>query len=181
MYINQLPDPMSSNKFIPTLLILIGFAISLASCKKDKEAEGIDKEMYDMAQSTKGFNWYKYSDALLDKSSGSGHNYPYLRTRFNETASAMLDSTGKVMDSASFPEGSFIVKELYSDGSTLERYAMLFKQSNNSSADERGWVWGYVNSDGTVAEPADNKGNSCISCHTQQGSIDYVLMNKFFP
>ena len=171
----------SRNVFIPALLIIIGFAVSFSSCKKDKEAEGIDKEMYDMAQSTKGFTWYKHSDELLDKSSGSGHNYPYLRTRFNETASAMLDSTGKVMDSASFPEGSFIVKELYSDGSTLERYAMLYKQSNHSDADERGWIWGYVNSDGTVAEPADKKGTSCIGCHTQQGNIDYVLMNKFFP
>lgn len=172
---------LPSKRFAPVLIVMLGLMIGLASCKKDKEAEGIDKEMYDLAQTTKGYTWYKFSDALLDKSSGSGHNYPYLRTRYNETAAAMLDSNGMIMESASFPEGSFIVKELFSDGSTIGRYAMLYKQSNHSSADARGWVWGYVNSDGTVAEPADKKGTSCIGCHSQQGSIDYMLMNKFFP
>jgi len=166
-------------------ILLIVFAVVLvgpfSSCKKDKEAEGIDKQLLDMARETSGFTWYKYSDALLDKSSGSGHNYPYLRTRFNAIAAAMLDEDGKIMDSIVFPESSLIVKELYSDGSTLGRYAILYKQSNSSSADENGWVWGYINADGSVAVSAEDKGSQCISCHLQDGNIDYMLMNKFFP
>jgi hypothetical protein len=155
--------------------------VSLFSCKKDKEAEGIDKQMLDMAQSSDGYTWYKFSTALLDKSAGSGHNYAYLRTRYNTVAATMLDQDGMVKDSAEFPEGSFIVKDLYSDASTLGRYAMLYKQSNNASADANGWVWGYINADGSVAVPADDKGSQCISCHSQEGNIDYMLMNKFFP
>jgi len=159
----------------------IVMTISLSSCKKDKEAEGIDKQLLDMAQSTSGFTWYKNSSALLNKSSGSGHNYPFLRTRFNGIAASMLDTNGRIIEGAEFPENSFIVKELYNDASTLGRYAMLYKQSNNSSADANGWIWGYINADGTVAVSAEDKGQQCISCHLQDGNIDYMLMNKFFP
>jgi len=161
----------------------VAFALScpLSSCKKDKEAEGIDKQLLDMAQNTTGFTWYKNDGVLLDKSTGSGHNYPLLRTRFDEIATTMLDEDGKIMDSIVFPEGSLIVKELYSDASTLSRYAILYKQSNNANADANGWIWGYINADGTVAVTAEDKGAQCISCHLQEGNIDYMLMNKFFP
>jgi hypothetical protein len=164
-----------------SILLIIGISLSFESCKKGDEAEGIDKEMFDMAQSYTGYTWYKNSGDLLPKSSGSGHNFTYLRTRYNEIASTMLDTDGKIIDSASFPEGSFIVKELMNDANTIERYAMLYKQSGSSSSDANGWVWGYIDSDGTVAEPADKRGSSCIGCHSQEGNIDYMLMNKFFP
>ncbi len=167
--------------FFMIFAFTITLTVSLSSCKKDKEAEGIDKQLLDMAQSSDGFTWYKNSSALLDKSSGSGHNYPFLRTRYNTIAAAMLDQDGKIIEGTEFPEASFIVKDLYSDGSTLGRYAILYKQSNSSSADTNGWIWGYINADGSVAVSAEDKGSQCISCHLQEGNIDYMLMNKFFP
>jgi hypothetical protein len=136
--------------------------------------------MLHMAAQSSGFTWYKQSDTWLGKSTGSGHNFSKLRTRFNSIASTVLDSNGKIKDNASFPEGSFIVKEL-SNGTEAERYAMLLKRSGDPNADSRGWIWGYVNKSGTIAEEASNKGRACIGCHTQSGSIDYMLMNKFFP
>ncbi len=161
-------------------VLFISFMI-LGACKKGDEAEGTDKQLYDMAKETSGFTWYKNSSALLDKSSGSGHSFPYLRTRFNIIASAQLDSVGKVMSGASFADGSLIVKELYEDASTLARYAVLYKSTGHADADANGWVWGYINEDETVAVAASEKGSQCIGCHSQEGSIDYVLMNKFFP
>ena len=85
------------------------------------------------------------------------------------------------MTGAAFPDGSLIVKELYEDASTLARYAVLYKSTGHADADVNGWVWGYINEDETVAVPASEKGSQCIGCHSQEGSIDYVLMNKFFP
>lgn len=169
-----------------TINILIIFSVligiwSLSGCKKEETAEGIDKELLDMAQSTNGFTWYKNTGVFLDKSSGSGHSFPFLRTRFNSEASTKLDSTGKIKEDAIFEDGSFIVKELYNDDNSLARYAMLYKQSNNANADVNGWVWGYINADGSVAVTATEKGSQCINCHSQEGSIDYMLMNKFFP
>jgi len=163
------------------LTILFLGTLAITSCNKDDELEGVDKQLYDMAKSTDGFTWFENSSDLLDKSVGSGHSFPFLRTRYNATAAAKLDSLGRIISDATFPEGSLIVKELYGDANSLDRTAILYKQSNNSSADANGWVWGYINSDESVAVSATDKGNQCIGCHTQDGSIDYMLKNKFFP
>lgn len=160
-------------------LLFLSFGF-LSSCKKDK-TEDADKELYEMSKTTTGFTWYKNSDILLDKSPGSGHPQPYLRTRYNQIAATKLSTAGTVMPDALFPDGSLIVKELFENSTTLSRYAILYKKSDHEFADAKGWVWGYVNSDGSVAEPASRKGSSCISCHSQSGNIDYMLMNIYFP
>jgi hypothetical protein len=169
---------------LTTLIILSLCFVSIwtiHSCKKEKNAKGIDKELFEMAENTNGFVWYKHSDEFLNKSSGSGHPQPFLKTRYNSIAAANLDSTGKIKTTSGFPEGSLIVKELHDQSKSLERYAILYKQTGHSDADTKGWVWGYINSDGKVAEAASNKGNACINCHSQADNIDYMLMNKYFP
>jgi hypothetical protein len=171
------------NKFsglIITSIVLLG-VLTVASCKKDKEVAGTDKELYAMVFLSSGIYWYKNSSSLLDKSSGSGHPQPFLRTWYNTAAATQLDTNGKIMPGAAFPEGSLVVKELYENSSTRARYAILFKDTDHPDADARGWVWGYINDDGSVAEPASKKGSSCIGCHSQDGNIDYMLMNKYFP
>ena len=163
-------------------LVLLFAGLVMTSCKKDEdEAEGIDKVMYDMARTTDGFTWYKNSDDLLDKSAGSGHPQPFLRTRYNTAAAEQLDPDGKVKAGAVFADGSFVVKELIDDASNVERYAILYKKAGDPDADANGWVWGYIDADGSVAVPASEKGGACIGCHQQDGNIDYMLMNKFFP
>lgn len=168
--------PIMKLKFV---VLLIGISVFI-SCRKNQKARGIDKDLYEMAKETSGFVWFKYSSALLPKSAGSGHNFAFLRTRFNSTAAAKLDSAGKVINGTTFPEGSLIVKELYINESTFSRYAIMYKKSNSKHADKFGWVWGYINSDGKVVEPANNDGKECTSCHTQGGNIDLTLMNEFF-
>ncbi len=160
-------------------LLIVFLAIN--ACKKDETATGTDKELYDMARGTNGFTWYKNASTLLNKSAGSGHPQPYFRTRYNTIAATQLDSIGKIKAGAVFPDGSLIVKELYENSSTLSRYAILYKKADNPDADAKGWVWGYLDADGSVAEPASKKGVSCISCHSQADNIDYMLMNKYFP
>lgn len=142
---------------------------TINSCKKEKEATGTDKELYEMAKATSGFTWFKNSSSLLNKSSGSGHPQPFLRTRYNAVAATKLDSNGKIMTGSTFPEGSLIVKELNDNSTTLGRYAILYKKSGSADADAKGWVWGYINADGGVAETASKKGSSCTSCHSQIG------------
>jgi len=162
---------------------LITLAITIQSCKKEEPepAKGIDLQLYEMAQETTGFVWYKNSDAQLDKSSGSGHNFPFLRTRYNATAATQLASDGKVNQNASFADGSFVVKELINGDGSIGLYAILYKMSTSEYADGRGWVWGYIYPNGDVATTARDKGAICTSCHLQSENIDYMLMNKFFP
>lgn len=160
---------------------LLSSLVFFYGCKKDKLAQGTDADLYEMAQETKGFTWYKKTNALLPKSTGTGHSQPYLRTRYNDIASTHLGSDGKILSGTTFTEGSLIVKELYSDMNTFDRYAILYKNSSSPNADAKGWVWGYINADGSVAFEASKKGSSCTGCHSQADNIDYMLMNKFFP
>jgi hypothetical protein len=155
--------------------------LTFNSCKKDKNDADTDKELYDMAKETAGFTWFNNSSALLNKSAGSGHPQAFLRTRYNAIAATQLDSNGKILPGATFPDGSLIVKELHDNSTTLGRYAILYKKITSADADANGWVWGYVDANGTVAEAASKKGSSCINCHSQADNIDYMLMNKYFP
>ena len=161
-------------------ILFIGLFI-ISSCNKDDEATGTDKELYEMAKVTTGFTWYKFSDAKLDRSAASGHPQPFLRTRYNSVAATQLDSIGKIKTDAVFPEGSLVVKELFDNSTTIGRYAVLYKNSSNEDADANGWVWGYIDADGSVAEPASKKGSGCSGCHSQAGNIEYMLMNVYFP
>jgi hypothetical protein len=172
---------MNKEPKIISLLLFLGVIFLVQACKKDEEAEGIDKELLDLASSTTGFKWYKNSAAFLSKSSASAHPFSYLRTRYNATATVALDSSGKVIDSTLFPEGSLVVKELSNSIGGLDRYAILLKRSGSPHADAQGWVWGYINKDKSVAESATKKGASCTGCHSQPGNIDYMLMNLAHP
>jgi len=169
---------ISKLQIIIIVAMCFGSIWTISSCKK--EAKGTDKELYDMAKETAGFTWFKNSNALLNKSSGSGHSQAFLRTRYNAIAATQLDSSGRIKAGAVFPEGSLIVKELNENASTLSRYAVLYKKQSSADADAKGWVWGYINANGTMAESASKKGSACISCHSQANHIDYMLMNKYF-
>lgn len=162
------------------LLTSVLSALIIVSCSKDK-VNTVDIELLAKAKDTTGFVWFKYVDTLLPKSAGSSHNEPFLKTRYNNIAASQLDSTGKILADAQFPEGSLIVKELFDNTTTIGRYAILYKDSDNDFADANGWVWGYMNADGSIVEGASKKGNACISCHSQAQNIDYMLMNKYFP
>ncbi len=172
---------MKRNNFILISAAILALAVLSNACKnEDDGAGGTDGDLLSMSKSADGFTWYKNSDALLPKSSGTGHSQPFLRTRYNDIAAAMLDADGKVEAGTVFPEGSLVVKELHDNATTIGRYAILYKQSSSPDADADGWVWGYINADGSVAEPASNKGASCRGCHAQPDNIDFTLMNKYF-
>jgi len=166
---------------IITLVLLSIGLTTFSSCSKDQILIGTDKELFDMSTAITGFTWFNNSSVLLEKSSGSGHPQPFVKTRYNQIAATQLDSAGRIKMGASFPDGSLIVKELYDNSTDIGTYAILYKKAGHADADANGWVWGYVNNDETVSVPASTKGASCINCHSQSENIDYMLMNKFYP
>ena len=169
------------HKLTATLLLFFCCAmLTVSSCKK-KLAMGTDRDLYNMAKDTAGFTWYKNSDTLLAKSANSAHAFPLIRTRFNDQATNRLDVYDKVKTNAHFPEGSLIVKEMCDKTGKIMVYTTLWKNTDCKDADENGWVWGAVSADGYVEISATKKGSACISCHQQEGNLDNVLMNKYFP
>lgn len=169
---NQTPSIVKIASILVVMLVI-------SSCKKDPTSTEL--ELFELVQNTSSKTWYAMNPNFLEKSSGSAHSSPYLRTWFNSIASSNLDVNGKVKPNTSFTEGALIVKELYNSKKELELYAILYKQPQHQDADEKGWVWGYIYPDKKVKEASNNKGKACISCHNQSGSIDYTLMNKYFP
>ena len=178
-------------KNIFTIAFMSGISalLILNSCNKDEEKEEevdkittitSDEDLYNISKETSGFVWYKNTNVLLPKSAGTGHSQKFLKTRYNSIAATNLDANFKVKTGVKFPEGSLIVKELYTDSTTFDRYAIMYKQTGNQYADANGWIWGYVNADKSVAHSLTNKGNGCINCHSQSGSEDLGLMNKYF-
>jgi hypothetical protein len=155
--------------------------IALVACKHEETEDPIDADLLELAMDDVDYTWYKESDALLPRSSGSGHAQALLRTRFNTIASSVLDTNGQVRPDTTFPNGSVIVKELFEDANTLSQYAILYKKPSHPYADADGWVWGYVRPDGEVREPSRNKGSACRGCHGQANNIDFTLMNAYFP
>lgn len=164
--------------------ILLAVLASLNACKKDDDEPGSNKStdemLYDLAKSSDGFTWYKNSDALLDKSAGSGHGQPLLRTRYNAKAATALDADGKIKAGTTFTDESLVVKELYDNANTPAIYAVMYKKTGHPDADAEGWVWAYLNVNGSVLTSAASKGSGCRGCHGQADHIDYTLMNKFF-
>ena len=161
-------------------LVLVGSLVG-SGCKHGTDEDPVDAQLLEMARNTNGSVWYKDSTTPLPRSNGSGHAEPLLRTRYNALAATVLDTNLMVTPDTLFPEGSLIVKELMTDASTTDTYAILYKQSSNVYADASGWVWGYVRPSGEVRIPAKDQGAVCRSCHTQAGHIDQTLMNISFP
>lgn len=165
----------------PLTLIIVSGICALAACKHEAEADSVDALLLDLARSEEGATWYKNNTDLLATSGGSGHAQPYLRTRYNALAAAMLDSNAQVSPGITFPAGSVIVKELWDDASTLSLYAVMYKRPGHPYADATDWVWGYVQPDGEAREPSRNAGSACRGCHGGGGNIDLTLMNTSFP
>jgi hypothetical protein len=166
---------------IKTSMLLLFSSLLLSACTKDKTPAPTDAQLVKLVFETPNFRYYQDNDSLYTKTSGSGHNFPFLKTKYNTIAASQLDSEGNILPNALFPEESFIVKELYSDSSTIEVFAVLYKNSGNVNADANGWVWAYVNADKSIGFESSRKGVGCISCHSQSGNIDHMLMNKFYP
>lgn len=159
---------------------LAGILLVNTSCKKEETTTATDESLYQQLLETDNFTWYKNSDEFLNRSAASGHSQAFLRTRYNPTAALNLDSTGRVKPQSVFADSSLIVKELWENENTLALYAILYKEANHEFADENGWVWAYLNADGSAKISASNKGADCNSCHAQSDNVDYTLMNKYF-
>ncbi len=153
------------------LTILLSLIILFSCTKKvgsDPNLAYGDRALYDSTQN-KNYKYYKNKDSLLSGTHGPHGNF---KLRFNSIAFQMLTDNGKLPQNGKFPEGSFIVKDVYKNG-TLDIYAFMYKRNGS-------WLWGEVHHDGKFAYTNKDAPISCVPCHSQAGNRDLVTSFNFY-
>lgn len=153
----------ASYLFVLSCIIFVVYA-----CKKETDT---DRALYDETKQS-GYVFYQ-SGALLPGLGNSPHGE--FKLRFNAIAAAVLDSTGELPTGSTFPDGSVIIKEVYS-GNNIDLLAVMKKSSTDPDAGD-GWLWSEYEPDGKVIISTSKKGNSCIGCHS--GNTNRDLTNTF--
>lgn len=128
-----------------------------------------DEALLDSASNT-NYKYYKNKpDTLL-----SGIHGPHgtFKLRFNSIAYQALTDAGKLPVGSAFPEGSFIVKDVYKDNA-ISFYAYMYK--HNSA-----WIWGEAFTDGKFIARAKDGQTSCVGCHSQTGNRNLVVAFNFY-
>lgn len=143
--------------------------IVLSGCKHEVDGGFADRLLYEAAIDT-GSVYYINTPTITQPAGNSPHGT--FRVRFNATAAAALDSTGKLPSGGSFPVGSVVVKDVYLNG-VLDLYAVMKKMPSDPVAGA-GWLWNEVRPDGTVVFSAGRMGDGCIGCHSGGTNRDLV-------
>lgn len=144
----------------------------LFSCRKDVGVNPLlaysDKALLDSAKNEAAFTYYNNSPSTVY----SGTNGPHgaFKLKFNKIAYAALTDNGKLPIGSEFPNGSFIVKEVSSNGI----YALMYKK-------EGAWLWSEINGNGSIIHSVNKDASTaCISCHSQPGQRDLVVSFNFY-
>lgn len=146
-------------------LLILAVAIVDVSCKKKKT----NTSLYEDSKSA-ALTFYKGKDTIYSPKGGSPHGN--FKLKFNATALAKLDASGKLPPGASFDDGALIVKEVYS-GNNLSLYAVMKKDSKSKYA-SKDWVWAEYKPDGKVYYDVSKNGVGCVSCHTTSSNRDFT-------
>jgi hypothetical protein len=156
-----------------TRFFLLSIFICVLGCTKkvgfDPETPYSDNSLFDSTQHTDYYYYKNNSTSLL---SGSNGPHGTFKLRFNSIAWKALTDSGRLPANAKFPEGSFIVKDVYKNGS-IDIYAYMYKHGNT-------WLWGEVFSNGKFQYTKKDGPSVCASCHSQSGNRDMAVSFKFY-
>ena len=159
-------------KYATIITILLFFIAFNQSCKKKDEASPDDDKALFALVEQGGYTYYRGTPGITAGVGNSPHGFE--RVRFNSTAQAALDTTGKLPAGSSLPTGSVIVKEIYSSATgSINQYAVM-KKDPSSSVSGSGYQWAEFAPDGSVTFSTGKKGNGCISCHSGSPNRDLV-------
>lgn len=109
--------------------------------------------------------YYKNNNPTIFPGTNGPHG-PY-QLRFNSIAAAALTDNGQLPAGKTMPNGSLIVKDVYS-GNTIRLYAFMYKSGG-------AWLWAEVEPNGSVHHSVKGNAGVCTGCHSQPGNRDLLL------
>lgn len=155
-------------KLCPFLFILV-----FVGCTKDQGSNPSlaynDLALYDSCLST---NYYYYKNDPVTILPGTTGAHGTMKLRFNSIAQKALGSDGKLPSGAAFPNGSFVVKDIYT-GSSLTLYAYMYKKSGT-------WLWGEIKPNKEIIYSVNKNPSVCVNCHDQAGNRDLLVSFKYY-
>ena len=159
-------------RYITITTILFLLIVFSQSCKKKDEVSPDDDNALFAFVGQSGYTYYVGTPGITAGVGNSPHGFE--RVRFNATAKAALDTTGKLPAGSSFPTGSVIVKEIYNSAAgSINLYAVM-KKDPTSTVSGSGYQWAEFKPDGTATFSTGKKGDGCISCHSGSGNRDLL-------
>lgn len=150
------------------LVFVLTTSLLLFSCKKEKEEKAANEKLFQEATAG-GYSFYQ-SGALLNGTSPSPHGQ--FKLRFNQVAQNALAGDGELSPEGTFPDGSVIVKELYSNNQLM--LLAIMKKSTSDENAGNGWIWAEYKPEGEVSYSVEKKGEGCINCHSGNPHRDLV-------
>ena len=127
-----------------------------------------DRALFDSAKSTT-YTYYKNKDSIL---SGTHGPHGAFKLRFNSIAYKLLTDSGRIPKNKKFSEGSFIVKDIYTNG-TISLFAYMYKRNG-------AWIWGEAKPNGEILFGAADGAKTCLGCHSQAGNRDNAVAFQFY-
>ena len=169
-----------------TVWVGLAFALLLAySCSKENDpgpaitTGNIDSILFVQSNAaSEQFLPYQNNDSIRRSANSSGHS-PYFKVRMNAKARSVLGADGRLPTGASFPEGSIIVKDLYSDPAGSRQLVAIMKKETTNPYAANGWLWNELLTDGGGYVSAKDKGAQCTGCHGAN-SRDHVRVFDLF-
>ncbi|MCB9252896.1 MAG: cytochrome P460 family protein [Flavobacteriales bacterium] len=137
----------------------------------DKEEEALKDENFILYQEAVSGNYSMFRNGDLLAGKGPSPHGSF-KLRFNDLASSALDSAGNLPVGAKFPQGSILVKDIYSGGN-LTLHAIM-KKDTTSEFSERGWIWAEYKPNGDIEYNLDRNGQACVFCHGNSPNRDHT-------
>ncbi len=125
-----------------------------------------------LLDSCKQSNYVYYKNDPSTLLSGAAGPHGTFKLRFNAIAYAALTENGKLPLGKKFPEGSLLVKDVYSGG-VLDLYAFMYKKSGS-------WLWAEIKPSGQVLYSVTKNPGVCTGCHSQNGNRDLAVSFNFY-
>jgi len=157
-------------KIIPVSIILL---CVLISCTKDQGRNpSLAYTDFALADSCAQSYHKYYKNDVTTLLSGAHGPHGTFKLRFNPIAFKALTDNGKLHLGNSFPEGSLIIKDIYSGG-TLNLYALMYKKSGT-------WLWAEIEPGGSIHHSITSAESICTGCHSQSGNRDFAVSFNFY-
>ena len=139
----------------------------------------IDSILYvESSAASEQFLPYQNVDSIRPSSAFTAHA-DFFKVRLNAKARSVLGADGRLPTGKSFPEGSIIVKDLYSEKTGARKLVAIMKKESANPYSNQNWLWTELLGDGGAYVTVKDKGAQCVNCHSQN-SRDFVRVFDLF-